>query len=441
MALGIENISTDLVGTTLGTSSRDVGALCNHPQVNRWSKYKPIIYGNSAHSTGGALPYNSGLMVKADSKSIVGSAIYYFVPVNLNNILSLESNLDVNGDPTLTEQDLYGDLKYRLGDFRLYNHSAKKPSLEENPPGLTVPPGEKENATLSLLLEGDSLEIIKCLLSTSTPYDEVWIFDRFVFGGEWFSYDQLFPKTFLRVDKGAFSTTGYDALFPFEQQSNQILSYEIPYFTGISQPAPKIYLDQEDALANGGVKEYNYVRELVVPSYFNKYTPDGSRNFTRFRDVPLRPVITGGITNLIIRGFRLFCQIEDEMGIPPHYTVFLNADGDFTGEFVVQIKFDVYEINWQTKTIGNLIGSTNWTNDGWADNNQTNEVPQNIGSSLQYYDGIYGENSMYFHLRTPLTAGVLPIDSISNTGLDNYNIINNRINNYAVKTYIDFIRY
>ena len=441
MTLPNSNISVAMVRNKLGARTNDVGRLCNHPNINRWSKYKPIIYGDSAHSTGGLFPYNSGLIVKSDTKSVAGSSIHYFVPANLNNILTLESNLDVNGNPTFTEQDYYGDLKYRLGDFRLYNHSAKKPSLDESPPALTVAPGEIENATLSLVLEEDSLETIKSILSSSTPYDEVPIFDRFVFGGEWFSYAQLYPKTFLRVDVGAYSPTGYDALFPFEQQSNQILDYEIPYFTGISQPSPKIYLDKEDALANGGKKEYNYVRELVVPSYFNKYTSDGTRNLTRFRDVPLRPVITGGIQNLILRRFRLFCQVEDEMGVPSHYTVFLSADGDFRGDFVVEIKFEVYNINWQTKTIGALVGSTNWSMSGLADNSQTNEAPGYTPISLQYNDGIYGANSMYFHIPTPLTAGGIPIDSTSNTGVDNYSIIDNRINNYAVKTYINFIQY
>ena len=44
MALGTTNISTTLVGTTLGTSSRDVGTLCTHPNINPWSKWKPISY-------------------------------------------------------------------------------------------------------------------------------------------------------------------------------------------------------------------------------------------------------------------------------------------------------------------------------------------------------------------------------------------------------------
>ena len=42
MALGTTNISTSLVGTTLGTSSRDVGTLCTHLSINKWSRYKPV---------------------------------------------------------------------------------------------------------------------------------------------------------------------------------------------------------------------------------------------------------------------------------------------------------------------------------------------------------------------------------------------------------------
>ena len=52
MALGTTNISTDLVGTTLGTSSRDVGTLCRHDNVNKWSRYKPVN-GEYLHPTCG----------------------------------------------------------------------------------------------------------------------------------------------------------------------------------------------------------------------------------------------------------------------------------------------------------------------------------------------------------------------------------------------------
>lgn len=36
------NITTTVVGNVLGTSSRDVGELCTHPNINMWSKRKPV---------------------------------------------------------------------------------------------------------------------------------------------------------------------------------------------------------------------------------------------------------------------------------------------------------------------------------------------------------------------------------------------------------------
>lgn len=436
MALDIKNISTGLVAQTIGAGSNDVGTLCNHPNINKWSKFKPIIYGSSVQSTNGILPYKSGLMVKHDTKSKIGHSLYYYIQVTLDNILLLESNLDANGNPVLTADDLYGDLEYRLGDFRGYDHNAKKPSFEENPLGLTVAPGERENTSLTLMLDSASLDVIKSILATDTPYDEVSTIDRFVFGGSWFNYNQLHAMSFLKVDIDSYSTTGYNAIFPFEQEANQILAYQIPHFTSSIQTSHKIYLDKEDALLNGE-KEYNFIRTIEIPAYFNKYLSDGSKNFTRFRDVPLKPIISG-IPNLIIRNFRLFCQVEDEMGIPPHYTVFLNADGDFRGEYIVKIKFEVYEMDWASKTIGNLVGSTNYTNDGLANYTGTTEVPQNVATSLYIDSGVYGENSFFFHLPTPLTAGNIPIDNVGNSGVTNYNLINNRLNNYAIKTFIDF---
>src|SRR5574344_2027594 len=44
MALGTTNISTTLVSQTIGVASRDVGTLCSSSLINKWSKYKPVIY-------------------------------------------------------------------------------------------------------------------------------------------------------------------------------------------------------------------------------------------------------------------------------------------------------------------------------------------------------------------------------------------------------------
>lgn len=38
MALPNSNITTTMVANELGTSSRDVGYLCTHEGINKWSK-------------------------------------------------------------------------------------------------------------------------------------------------------------------------------------------------------------------------------------------------------------------------------------------------------------------------------------------------------------------------------------------------------------------
>lgn len=42
MALGTTDISTTLVGNTIGNSSRNVGVLCTSSTINKWSKFKPV---------------------------------------------------------------------------------------------------------------------------------------------------------------------------------------------------------------------------------------------------------------------------------------------------------------------------------------------------------------------------------------------------------------
>ena len=44
MALGTTNITTTLVGNTLGIASKDVGTLCSSSLINKWSKNKPVVY-------------------------------------------------------------------------------------------------------------------------------------------------------------------------------------------------------------------------------------------------------------------------------------------------------------------------------------------------------------------------------------------------------------
>lgn len=96
------NITTTLVGNTIGNSSRNVGVLCTAPTINKWSRKKPVI------SVGSPNWWEA-----ADGK--------FSLTVNTAPIASLEaSGTWAYNKPT----GVYPTSGYRLGDFRGYNHAA-----------------------------------------------------------------------------------------------------------------------------------------------------------------------------------------------------------------------------------------------------------------------------------------------------------------------------
>ena len=101
MALGTTNISTTLVGTTLGTSSRDVGTLCTHSAINKWSKFKPV---------------NLPQVVGVDETQL--KAINYGLTFPRTNVFNVIATQKWTYDkPTGGAAS-----PYRLGDFRQYHH-------------------------------------------------------------------------------------------------------------------------------------------------------------------------------------------------------------------------------------------------------------------------------------------------------------------------------
>lgn len=117
MALPSDKITTTLVGQTLGTSSRDVGTLCTHPNVNRWSKRKPVNHSSVVGLTEAqfsALKYGINIF---ELSSTVGPS-YNIANWNYNKPTSLNPK--------------------RLGDFRLYEHNAPVPLLQNHGTGEIV---------------------------------------------------------------------------------------------------------------------------------------------------------------------------------------------------------------------------------------------------------------------------------------------------------------
>lgn len=108
-ALGQTNISTTLVGNTLGISTRAVSQLCTSDRINMWSKYKPVRY--NANS----VDINSDFW-----KSSNGNC-----GIDTPNAQSLPSNGPMTQWSYQRPRGSAYNEPFRLGDFRLYNHNAQ----------------------------------------------------------------------------------------------------------------------------------------------------------------------------------------------------------------------------------------------------------------------------------------------------------------------------
>ena len=113
MALPNTNISTSLVGQTIDSGSRDVGTLCTHPNINKWSKWKPVRWN------------------KVDDITLANlEAINYGIAYNsYANTGAIKTAYEANEEVMAYAKprgSLYNE-PYRLGDFRNYEHSSIQP--------------------------------------------------------------------------------------------------------------------------------------------------------------------------------------------------------------------------------------------------------------------------------------------------------------------------
>lgn len=113
MALPNSNITTGLVKTTIDASTNNVGALCTHPKINKWSKWKPVRWN------------------KVDGITLANlEAINYGLVYNsYANIEAVKAAYNAN-EEVMTYAKPRGSLynePYRLGDFRNYEHSSIQP--------------------------------------------------------------------------------------------------------------------------------------------------------------------------------------------------------------------------------------------------------------------------------------------------------------------------
>jgi hypothetical protein len=105
MALPNSNISVSMVKSELGASTNDVGQLCIHPNVNKWSKWKPV-----RHSSKNPLTEEQLISVGCGLRR--------------NNINEIIYDKPRGGISPYDEP-------YRLSDFKSYNHHAIPPVYPE----------------------------------------------------------------------------------------------------------------------------------------------------------------------------------------------------------------------------------------------------------------------------------------------------------------------
>ena len=111
MALPNSNISTTLVGTTLGSGSRDVGTLCTHPNINKWSRWKPIRMNKQIGITIDDIQNSRGGLDFIEFNTLVDLLNFY------------RGNEGYSFVYLKPRGDAYNEF-YRIGDFRNYDHTA-----------------------------------------------------------------------------------------------------------------------------------------------------------------------------------------------------------------------------------------------------------------------------------------------------------------------------
>lgn len=122
MALSNTGITTTIVKTTIGAASNNIGQICTHSNINKWSKYKPVRYANVAPERGAGSVWwraqdgNCGLNIPNYSDM---AAMF----TALRNNTVMWDYLKPSGGASQP---------FRLGDFGGYEHSAQPPFIPMN---------------------------------------------------------------------------------------------------------------------------------------------------------------------------------------------------------------------------------------------------------------------------------------------------------------------
>lgn len=155
-------ISIEAVASEIGAGSeRNLTNLCNHGNVNMWSKYKPVVFSN--HNTANELSgssWSSGATWWRGNSNQCGLNMTLRsisrTATGVSSALTAMANNDINGGANGWWHEKPSGSYCRLFDFVGYNHSADRPVIRNSSiSNIEAGSGEDYSVTLNWMRVGN----------------------------------------------------------------------------------------------------------------------------------------------------------------------------------------------------------------------------------------------------------------------------------------------
>ena len=216
-ALPSTGITTSMVAQAIGAGTNDVGSLCKHTNVNKWSKYKPVRLEKVTGLTESDFKqanFGFNILASSDSPSVDILSRYwdYLKPIG--------------GSAT----------PFRLGDFRQYDHNEGKP----------------------LFISDDYLEQLWNIFMSDSPYLSVALTYK-INGTSYFGS----VNNRLNIEDLSISNTG---TWEFKNLYLSVGAFEGSTFHCVTAPAAL-----SSGVSNGGAN-ISSISGTTLAKYINNYT-------------------------------------------------------------------------------------------------------------------------------------------------------------------------
>lgn len=255
-ALGTTNISVDLVNTTIGEGSNDLRALCVSNRINKWSKYKPVVFAGDTD-----LLANFNWWKTLDN----------FCGLSIEKHATIESLISAveNGTVWTYNHPTGGAISpYRLGDFRKYLHAATAPVEEFYTPGISY------NNLSTSKVAGSISFIMGAENSSQLGLDDIEDFANYYFGIA--IKRKVGPSDYLRWCTEPNKISGTDAAIEIAINTLPVGTYVMyPFLSSVKKTDPTAVASSTFIAFDGIVKaEFEIKNNPFTISIFGNWKDD-----------------------------------------------------------------------------------------------------------------------------------------------------------------------